>query len=447
MTRDRGPREGSLEAPQRHPIDWRDPRFHDEQDLFSELERVFDICHGCRRCFSLCNAFPTLFDLIDESDTLELDGVAREDYWKVVDHCYLCDMCFMTRCPYVPPHKWNVDFPHLMLRAKSVKFRKRAVPARQRLLTATDLTGKLAGIPVVTEAVNAVNRNPGARRLLQKTLGVHTGARVPPYATRTLKQRTAAHAPASAAVELTPGTRGRVALFGTCYGSYNEPALGEDIIAVFQHNGIPVTVAGDVRCCGMPKLEVGDLEAVDRARAANIPVLAGLVEDGWDIVAPVPSCVLMFKQKLPLVFPDDPEVARVRDAIFDPFEYLMLRHRGGELRTDFRRSLGTVAYHLPCHLRVQNLGMKTKAVLELVPETQVYAIERCSGHDGTYGVRAETHEMAMKIGKPVVNRVRSAKADHYASDCPIAAHHIQNGLDDGSEPVHPLALLRRAYGI
>ena len=439
-------REGGVEAPQRHPVAWQSPGFYDEAELLEEMERVFEICHGCRRCFNLCQAFPTLFDAIDASETMELDGVPRRVYWQVVDHCYLCDMCFMTKCPYVPPHEWNIDFPHLMLRAKAVKFRQGRTRARDRLLTETDRVGRLAGIPVVNQVVNAVNRSPAGRRLLAALLGVHPEAPLPPYEARGLRRRLAAHRPAG---EARPGagTRGRVALFATCYGEYNEPRLGEDLVAVLEHNGVPVTQAEDTRCCGMPKMELGDLEAVRRAKEHNVPRLARLVDAGWDLVAPVPSCVLMFKQELPLLFPDDPEVAKVREAMFDPFEYLALRHKAGLLRTDFKHPLGKVAYHVACHLRVQNLGLKTKQVLELVPDTQVQPIERCSGHDGTYGVKREFFPAARKICRPVAGRVRQAQADHYGSDCPMAGHMIETVLGEGKAPEHPLRLLRRAYGI
>lgn len=440
-------REGSLEAPMRHALDWRNPDFYAEENLFQELERVFDICHGCRRCFNLCNAFPTLFDAIDASDTMELDGVPKKVYWEVVDHCYLCDLCFMTKCPYVPPHEWNVDFPHLMLRAKAVKFRKGEVRGRDRLLTSTDLVGSLAGIPVVAQVVNAANKLKPARQLLDKVLGVHPEAILPEYHSSTLRKRLRSHQPKAVEPEMAGPTRGRVALFTTCYGNYNEPQIGADLVAVFEHNGIPLRTVGKERCCGMPKLELGDLEAVAAAKDANIPQLVELIDAGWDIVAPVPSCVLMFKQELPLMFPDDADVAKVRDNIYDPFEYLMLRHRHGKLKTDFRNPLGTVAYHVSCHLRVQNIGLKTRDMLELVPETTVQTIERCSGHDGTYAVKREFHEVSMKICKPVVNRVTQANADHYSSDCPMAGHQIENGLRDGRAPEHPLTLLRHAYGL
>jgi len=486
-----GGREGSLEAPTRHPIDWKNPQFYDEAALTKELERVFDICHGCRRCFSLCNAFPTLFDAVDASSTGEVDGVDKKVFWDVVDHCYLCDMCFMTKCPYVPPHPWNVDFPHLMLRAKAVHAKQQPHRLRDKVLASTDAVGKLAGIPVVVEVVNAVNKSAAGRALLEKTLGVDRTAPIPTYHSRTARKRlrdrvgtsgngdarvpalpstsddSAAAATASAgtvpsyreattgreapaavvAPTVTTELRGKVALFTTCYGNRNEPELDEDLVAVFEHNAIPVRLVAKEQCCGMPRLELGDLEAVARAKEANIPELMRVIRDGYDIVAPIPSCVLMFKQELPLMFPDDADVKTVRSRIFDPFEYLMLRHRAGLLRTDFKQPLGKVSYHVPCHLRVQNIGLKTRDVLKLVPDTTVDVIERCSGHNGTYAVKKEFRAASVKIGRPVMSRVENASANYYASDCPMAGHQIESGLKEPRPPTHPLKLLRIAYGI
>ena len=441
-----GQREGNLEAPTRHPLDWRNPEFFNEEALMEELERVYDICHGCRRCVSLCNSFPTLFDLVDESETMEVDGVAKQDFWKVVDHCYLCDLCYMTKCPYVPPHPWNVDFPHLMLRAKAVRFRKEGAKASHKLMSSTDTVGKLAGIPVVVHAVNAANRMKPVRKVLDKVMGVHPDAILPEYHSNTGRKRLKNHK-SSASSEAVGRTLGQVALFATCYGNYNEPHIVEDLTKVFEHNGIPVTLAEKERCCGMPKLELGDLEAVEKAKNHNIPVLVKAIDAGYDIVAPVPSCVLMFKQELPLMYPDDPDVQKVKAHIFDPFEYLMLRHREGRLNTEFKERLGKIAYHASCHLRVQNIGLKTRELLELVPDTEIDVIERCSGHDGTYAVKSEFHEISMKICRPVVSRVQKAEADHYSSDCPMAGHQIENGLKDDRTPEHPLTLLRRAYGL
>jgi glycerol-3-phosphate dehydrogenase subunit C len=441
-------REGSLAAPTRHPIAWRDPDFYDEESLFKELHRVYDHCHGCRRCFSLCNAFPLLFDAIDESATGELDGVERKVYWEVVDHCYLCDMCYMTKCPYVPPHPWNIDFPHLMLRAKAVRFREHGARLRDRILTSTDRVGAIAGIPVVAQAVNLVNQTKFGRKALERTMGVHPKAPVPDYHSQSGRKRVARGEDPTTAVEATQETRGRVALFTTCYCNRNEPDIDADLAAVFRHNGIPVSLIEKERCCGMPRLELGDLESVEWAKNVNVPAMAALVDRGCDIVAPIPSCVLMFKQELPLMFPDDPLVQKVKAAIFDPFEYLALRHKAGLLRTDFVRQLGKVSYHVPCHLRVQNLGLKTREVLSLVPGTQVEAIERCSGHNGTYGVKCEYRDISMKIGRPVFGKVEAAQPDFYASDCPMAGRQIESGLGDpGAGPTHPLKLLRMAYGL
>ena len=440
-------REGSLEAPTRHPLGQDNPEFWQEDNLFAELERVFDICHGCRRCVSLCGSFPTLFDLVDESDTFEVDGVAKIDYWKVVDDCFLCDLCYLTKCPYVPPHEWNVDFPHLMLRAKATKFKNGKTKKRDNLITSTDALGKLASIPVITQTVNAINRNGFSRSLLDKTLGIHPDALLPEYTANTLVKRDKNRKQNNNQAEASETTTGKVALFATCYGNFNEPQIGEDLIKVFEHNGLQVQLVQNTLCCGMPKLELGDLDAVSKAKDNNIKILARLVDDGWDIVAPVPSCTLMFKQELPLMFPNEADVIKVQQAMFDPFEYLMLRYKADKLKTNFKAPLGKISYHVACHQRVQRIGMKTRDILQLIPDTEVLPIERCSGHDGTYTFKSESHDTAMKICKPVVNKVKQNNADVYTSDCAMAGHHIEAGLADGSKPIHPISLLRKAYDI
>jgi Fe-S oxidoreductase len=441
-------REGSLEAPTRHPLDWRSADFYDEAKLEKELERVFDICHGCRRCVNLCTAFPTLFDLVDASKTMEVDGVPKSSFGKVVDQCYLCDTCYMTKCPYVPPHPWNVDFPHLMLRAKAVKFRKGGTPFRDKMLSATDAMGKLNTIPVVVQIVNAVNKNGAARALLQQTLGVHEDRELPEYASRKFRP----NAPDSKAFEEKKGknTPGKVAVFSTCYVNYNEPGIGHDLLAVLAHNEIPYVLLQQEGCCGMPKLELGDLNAVDALRQKNIPGMARLAREGYAILTPVPSCTLMFKQELPLMFPEDIDVKAVQEAMFDPFEYFVLRAKDGLLKKDFKRGVGKVAYHVPCHSRVQNVGQKTREMLEMIPDTAVTTVERCAGHDGTWGVKKEYFDNSMKIGGPVFRQLAAAGPDYVSSDCPIAGRHLMQGMgkDAGrAEKAHPLTLLRKAYGI
>jgi Fe-S oxidoreductase len=441
--------EGNLQAPTRHPLDWRNPEFFDDDALRKEQARVFDICHGCRRCVSLCGAFPTLFDLVDNSATMEVDGVAPADYWKVVDQCYLCDVCYMTKCPYVPPHPWNVDFPHLMLRAKAKRFRDRPLPARDRVLTSTDAVGRLATIPVVVQAVNTVNTLPVARKVMQRVLGVAADAWLPPYATT--RFRDAVRPSLKWPVRNGTRTPGKVAIFATCYVNYNEPGIGDDLVKLLGHAQIPYALAESEVCCGMPKLEIGDLASVESLKLQNVPVLAALARDGWALLTPVPSCTLMFKQELPLLFPDDDDVAVVAAATYDPFEYFGLRERDGLLDKPDVRTLGNVSYHIPCHSRVQNVGQKTREVLEWIPGTAVNTVERCAGHDGTWGVKQEFFAASMRIGKPVFQRMSDAEPDYISSDCPIAGRRIEQGIAEAggrkARKAHPLTLLRIAYGL
>jgi len=445
-------KEGSLEAPTRHSVDWQSPEYGDEAKIVAEMERVFDICHGCRRCVSLCNTFPTLFDLVDATDTGEVEGVAKEKYWDVVDQCYMCDLCYVVKCPYVPPHPWNVDFPHLMLRAKAYQFNAGTMkhPVRDRMLSSTDRNGKLATIPVVVQAVNAAAKSKPLRELGEKVVGVHKDAWVPEFAPRTFRPNAAK----SAGHPVRDGERtpGKVAIFSTCYVNYNEPGIGHDLVKILDHNAIPHVIVEKEACCGMPKLEQGDLESVRKLKERNIPLLANLARDGYAIVTPVPSCTLMFKQELPLLFPGDADVAVVCRAMFDPFEYLMARRRDGLLKTDFPKALGKVAYHVPCHSRVQKIGLKTKEMLEAVPGTEVLVIERCSGHAGTWGVKKEFHEASLKIGRPVFRQVAEFAPAYYSSDCQMSGHHIEEGLaliEGAPKPQleHPITLVRIAYGL
>jgi glycerol-3-phosphate dehydrogenase subunit C len=442
--------EGSLQAPTRHPIDWRNPQFYDQDALDHELTRIFEICHGCRRCVSLCGAFPTLFDLIDEGKTGELDAVPKSEYGKVVDQCYLCDLCYMTKCPYVPPHPWNVDFPHLMLRAKAKKFRDGDVTFRDKLLTSTDRLGKLATIPVVVTMVNAANRIPAARKVMEATLGIAAEAALPPYAKTTLRE----DIPRSLAWPVRDGARtpGKVAIFTTCYVNYNEPGLGRDLCKLLEHNEIPYRFAEQEGCCGMPKLELGDLASVQRLMEANLPSLVAFARDGYAILTAVPSCTLMWKQELPLLFPEDEDVKTVADAMFDPFEYFVLRDKDRLMKREFKRPLGKVSYHIPCHARVQNVGQKTREALQWIPGTEVNTIERCAGHDGTWGVKVEYFTQSMRIGKPVFARMADGDPDYISSDCPIAGRRIKQGIEQSDEASrgrkeHPLTLLRMAYGL
>ncbi len=456
--------EGNLQAPTRHAIDWQGADFYNKDKCFDELERIFDICHGCRRCVSLCGSFPTLFDLVDESNTMEVDGVAKADYWKVVDQCYLCDLCYMTKCPYTPPHEWNLDFPHTMLRAKAIKFEQGVNGEKpgfgEKFLASTDVHGYFSGIPIVSQAINKINNTKPARALLEHTLGVDANAWLPSLATD--KFRSAAKDSALHPVLNGDKTPGKVAIYATCYINYNEPGIGHDLLKILDHNAIPYVLVDKESCCGMPKLELGDLQSVAKSKEANIPVLAKYAAEGYAILSAVPSCTLMFKQELPLLFPNCADTQAVKAAMWDPFEYLMARKRDGLLRTEFPVSLGKISYQIPCHGRVQNIGKKTEEMLKMIPETFVQTNERCSGHAGTFGVKKATHAVAMKIGKPLVKKMaehpgsgdaRSAAGapDYISSDCPLGGHHLAQGFEVAgfTEPnlAHPLTLVRKAYGL
>ena len=432
--------EGGLQKPTRFDIDWKNADYLNEDLFEKELRRVADACHGCRRCVSLCNSFPTLFDLIDESKTFEVDGVSYEQFGDVIDHCYLCDLCFLTKCPYVPPHEWEIDFPHLMLRGKAIKFHKSKTSFRDKLLTSTDLLGKLGSRKIIAPIVNFFNSTKIFRIALEKILNIHRNAKLPKFSSITSKTKHNLIVNNNKAVD-------KVAIFTTCYHNYNEPVVIDDLVDVLKHNNIHIEIIKDDKCCGMPKLELGDLKTVEKMMQHNIKKFKKYVDDGYRIIAPVPSCVLMFKQELPLLFPDNNDIKSISKALCDPFEYLLLLHEQNKLNTNFTNNIGSVFYQVACHQRVQNIGQVTKKILELIPGTDVEALERCSGHDGTYGVKKETHDIAIKIARPIVKEYQKNEAQHFTSDCTLAAHHIVNAMGNKVMPNHPISLMKKAYGI
>jgi Fe-S oxidoreductase len=300
------------------------------------------------------------------------------------------------------------------------------------------------------QIVNKVNTTPAARKVMDKMLGIAATPQLPPYDPKPFRKT----AKPSVAWPIRNGERtpGKVAIFSTCYVNYNEPGIGRDLVRILEHNEILWRLAEKEACCGMPKLELGDFESVERLKNINIPALARLARDGHAILTSVPSCTLMFKQELPLIFPEDDDVKVVAEAMFDPFEYFVLRDKDGLLRKDFTHPLGRISYHIPCHSRVQNVGQKTREALEWVPETTVTTVERCAGHDGTYGVKSEFFTASMKIGKPVFAQMAGAEPDYVSSDCPIAGRRILQGMDESgtahhAKKQHPLTLLRMAYGL
>lgn len=441
-------REGSLEAPVRHPLAWDQPDFYDEAKLEQELHRVFDICHGCRRCFNLCDSFPRLFDLVDNSPTGELDGVDPKNYKQVVDACTLCDMCFMTKCPYVPPHEFNLDFPHLMLRYRAVELRKNKVPFAQRQLTETDRNGRLAAlVPTIANWASS-EKNRLTRPIMQRALGVDARARLPKFHGKTFVLRAKAEQPPINAG--APGFGRKAVLYATCFVNYNAPDIGMAARAVLARNGVETAVAYP-GCCGMPQLEHGDIARVAANARRVAAELKPFIDKGFDVIALVPSCALMLKFEWPLILPEDEDVKRLAGATFDLSEYVVDIAKRNGLADGLKELDGGVSLHIACHARAQNMGQKAAEMLRLIPGADVAVIERCSGHGGSWGVAKDNFEIAVKVGRPVARQAMSAAKAHLASECPLAADHIAQGVEllGGAppKPEHPIQIFARAYGL
>jgi len=449
-------REGSLEAPVRHPIDWQTPDFWDEAKLDAELRRVFDICHGCRRCFNLCDSFPRLFDLVDATPTGLVEEVKSKDFAPVVDACTLCDMCFMTKCPYVPPHQFNLDFPHLMLRARAVGAKKNGIPFGERELTRTDRNGKLAGAVAPLANWASDESNKLTRPILEGVTGVDREARLPKFHGKTFTTRARQKPPV---VNASGPAKGRkAALYATCFVNYNNPNVGEATQAVLAHQGVETKVVYP-RCCGMPQLEHGEIAKVAETAKAVAAEFSPLIDEGYDIVALVPSCALMLKFEWPLIVPNDPLVKKLARATFDVSEYVVDIAKRHGLTPGLKSLDGGVSMHLSCHARAQNMGPKAAEMLRLIPGADVAVIERCSGHGGSWGIMKQNFATALKVGKPVARTAAKNAKAYVASECPLAGEHIVQGIErlDADEraqlpgavehSIHPIELFARAYGL
>jgi glycerol-3-phosphate dehydrogenase subunit C len=441
-------REGSLEAPTRHPIAWQDPAFYDPTEIQKELERVFDICHTCRRCFSLCDSFPRLFDLIDESPTQELDSVDPKNFKSVVDACTLCDMCFMTKCPYVPPHEWNLDFPHLMLRYRAMEEKQGKIAFANKQLAATDRNGKLAGLvaPVANWATSRDNKTVGP--LLRSAADLAPDAALPTYASHSLVNMSAETPVLN---RQAPAFGRKAVLYATCFGNYNSPDVGMDTRTVLARNGVETEVVYP-GCCGMPLLEQGRLADVAKSAREVAQGMKDWIDKGYDVIALVPSCALMLKFEWPLILPDDPDVAALSKSTFDISEYIVDLARTYGLAPGLAPTPATMTVHMACHARAQNMGQKAAEMLRLVPQASVKVIERCSGHGGSWGFKKEFFEVGMKVGRPVARQAAQNGAGFVMSECPLAGVHIQQGIErlGGDEPkptlvTHPIQILARAY--
>jgi Fe-S oxidoreductase len=424
---------------QRMAFDPRDPSFWDETAVDAELVRIFDICHGCRMCFNYCPSFPALFDAVDaheERGEGEVHALTADEKWKVVDLCYQCKICFV-KCPYTPPHALNVDFPRLMLRAKASRARREGVTRQDRILGDPDRTAR-AATGVAAPLANWANAQKPLRALAEATLGIHRDRVLPPFARETFERwfaRTQAEAGA-------PGAR-TVALFETCSINYNYTHIGAAAVQVLARNGFTV-LRPPQRCCGMPALDGGDVDTAMASARANVETLAPLVERGVPIVVLGPTCSYTIKQEWPSLLGTD-VAKRVAAGVLDAGEFIGRELAVGRLDTRFTVAQGKLGYHVPCHLRAQNIGAPFTAVLSAIPGTTVEPIERCSAFDGTWGMKREYYAMSRQYARKLSRALEDAEAARLVSDCPLAGLNVTEDL--GVTPVHPLEVLRDAYGL
>jgi len=445
-------REGSLDAPFRRPIAWQDADYYDLEKVHAELQRQFDVCHTCRRCFNLCESFPRLFDAIDESATGEVESIGTEAHDHVDEACTLCDMCFLTKCPYVPPHPFDIDIPHLILRYRAAKRRAGERQFIREQLGRTDRNGKLAK-PVAPIANWATARkNTPLRQLLEAIAKIDAEAELPKYYAKTAKDRLRRD-PMSPNPEGPAFGQRKVALYATCYVDYNAPDTAVAAARVLAHQGCEVELVYP-ECCGMPELEAGNVTDV-AARAERVAkAFAPYVEQGYEVVALTASCGLMMKFEWPLMLPQNEAVQALSRATRDVSEYVVELSRTTGLAPGLQPVAGGVTLHHACHARAQNMGAKSAEMLRLIPDTAVELVERCSGHGGTFGVMKETHGIANKVGRPTARQIAAKGSDTLCSDCPLACKHLGQLLTveakDGQSPprqAHPIEIFAEAYGL
>ena len=443
-------REGSLDAPFRHPIAWQDDAYYALAAVEKEMERQFDLCHTCRRCFNLCDSFPRLFDLIDESKTGELDSVDKADYAKVDEACTVCDMCFLTKCPYVPPHEFDIDIPHLILRYRAAKHRAGERDFVRDQLGQTDRNGKMAK-PVAKIANWATARkNTPLRKLLEAIAQIDAEVELPKYHAKTatdLLPTPIAPDPAGPAF----GQR-KVALYATCFVDYNTPDTAVAAARVLAKQGVEAKLVYP-ECCGMPQLESGDLSDVAGRAKRVAAAFAPYIEQGYEVAALTASCGLMMKFEWPLLLPEDESVRKLSAATRDICEYVVDLSKSVGRAPGLAPVEGGVTVHHACHARAQNMGARSADMLRLIPDTKVEVVERCSGHGGTFGVMKDTYPLALKVGKPAAKQVAQKGSAELCSDCPLACKHIGQMLTAETGPnltprqSHPIEILARAYGV
>lgn len=409
-----------------------DGRYWDKSGLNQELERVFEICHLCRLCFNLCPSFPELFKAVDGHDG-DVRKLTPAEVDRVIDTCFQCKICYV-KCPYTPGdgHEFQLDFPRLMLRANALRRKERGFDLRSRVLSRPEFLGKMAG--KCAGLANWANRNTLLRVGLELALGIHREKILPEFHSETFEDW-------YRKVPAPAGDASKAILFVTCSVNYNNPQVGKDTVEVFSKNGISLGCPKQ-NCCGMPALEAGDIELAKRLARQNVESLYPHVQAGKKVLAIDPTCSYTLRKEYPELV-GTPEAKELAAATRDLCEYLFELKKEGKFNRDFRSTPGRIGYHLPCHLKAQNIGYRSRDMMRLIPGTTVKLVEHCSGHDGTWAMKKEFFPLAMLTGKKAFDELAAAEADLLASDCPLASIQIDQAL--GRRPIHPIEVLARAY--
>jgi len=438
-------KEGSTQAPVRHPLNFNHPDFLDSKKLDDEIRRVFDICHGCRRCFNLCDSFPKLFEMIDESENEDVGSLKSEQFKPVVEACTLCDMCFMTKCPYVPPHEFNLDFPHLMLRYRATQKKQNELSKMPYQLAQIDRNGKIGVL--FSRILNWITdvKNIFFRKILELVANIDKRAKLPKYNSETFTNFFKNNVKK---IRIERNINRKAVIYSTCFVNFNKKNTGVAALKVLKKNGVEVEHAYP-GCCGMPFLEQADLSKVaEQAKKISTDLLKWIDKD-YEVITLTASCGLMLKFEWPLLLPEDKNIKKLSKHVFDIDEYIVDIAEKEGLAPGLKEIDGSVTVHNACHARAQNMGIKARDMLKNIPNIKLDVVERCAGHGGTFGVMKATHDLAVKVGRPTARQIDNKKNKYMASDCPLAGKHLNQLSKDTEikhdEALHPIEIMAKAY--